>query len=69
MEWWNHTDCSTNLTGKTYGEQTEIWVEALFSTSQLKEVTAAATANDEYHMLARDTAVCCAVCVGLGRYV
>lgn len=34
----------------------EIWVEALFSTSQLKEVAAAATANDEYHMLAGDIA-------------
>lgn len=21
MEWWNHTDCGTNLTGKSYGEQ------------------------------------------------
>lgn len=61
MEWWNHTDCGTNLTGKSYGEQTEIWVGALFSTSQLKEVAAAATANDEYHMLVRDTAseLCC----------
>lgn len=61
MEWWNHTDCGTNLTGKSYGEQTEIWVGALFSTSQLKEVAAAATANDEYHMLARDIAsvLCC----------
>lgn len=63
MEWWNHTDCGTNLTGKSYGKQTEIWVGALFSTSQLKEVAAAATANDEYHMLARDTAsVLCCVC-------
>lgn len=63
MEWWNHTDCGTNLTGKSDGEQTEIWVGALFSTSQLKEVAAAATANDEYHMLARDIAsVLCCVC-------
>lgn len=68
MEWWNHTDRGTNLAGKSYGEQTETGVGSLFSTSQLREVAAAATANDEYHMLARDIAsVLC--CVGLGRYV
>lgn len=41
----------------------QIWVGALFSTTELKEVAAAATANDEHHMLARDIAsVLCCVC-------